>query len=188
MASSTASSVPSDHNAPLAVVNDNDHGAWVLICNAFGLTVVLITLIVRVYIRVKVSPPFGADDFVLAAATALAVVQVGVVFAQVDAGFGRSIDLLNQGELVTIQKVNVPSPTQDISDRIPAWLCGRPTIHIRSLRVEMLRCPFLQADISLEDKRTCRVDGAGILFGVLRGLDSGDCSSMRSGASVAVLS
>lgn len=108
MAAPSSTPTPSDHNAPLAVVSDNDHGAWVVMCNAFGLTVVLITLIIRVYIRIRVSPPFGKDDYILAGATAVAVVQGGIVFAQVDAGFGRSTDLIEGSRIDKIQEVGHP--------------------------------------------------------------------------------
>ena len=107
MASLSSTAVASDHNAPIAVVDDNDNGAWVLICNAFGLTVILITLIVRIYIRVRVSPPFGIDDHFLIGATALSAVQVSIVFAQVDDGFGRAIELLDPDRSVQTQRVRL---------------------------------------------------------------------------------
>lgn len=106
MATSSSAAFSSDHRAPLAVVDADDHGAWVLICNAFGLTLILITLIIRIYVRVRVSPPFATDDFVLAATTALAIVQLSVVFKQVNVGFGKSIDLIEQTQLVEVQKVS----------------------------------------------------------------------------------
>lgn len=109
MAAPTSSSLPPGHNAPLAVLDPDDHGAWILICNAFGLTVVLITLLIRIYIRVKVSPPYGVDDWTVTGATAIATVQCGIVFSQVDTGYGKSIDLIDDGPLTKVQEVRKPS-------------------------------------------------------------------------------
>jgi len=96
---------PGDH-APLAAVDANHHGGWVVICNAFGLLVILFTLLIRVYIRVKVSPPFGADDITLTAATLLTFVQSGLVFAQVHHGLGRAIDLIDAANIETMYRVS----------------------------------------------------------------------------------
>ncbi|KAF2724726.1 hypothetical protein K431DRAFT_300604 [Polychaeton citri CBS 116435] len=102
--SSATASLPSDYSTPLAVVDANDHGAWVIICNAFGLCIILICLGIRVYIRTKVSPPFGYDDHLLTISTIFAIIQVSIVFAQIHEGFGKSIDLLSQSSIVQIQK------------------------------------------------------------------------------------
>jgi hypothetical protein len=107
MVSSSAAPQPTNNlNAPIATVDENNHSAWILICNAFGLSVVLITLIIRLYIRGRVSPPFGTDDWVFAAATALSLTQIGVVFAQADAGYGRALRLLDHASEVRVQQVS----------------------------------------------------------------------------------
>ncbi|KAK5114229.1 hypothetical protein LTR85_010294 [Meristemomyces frigidus] len=105
MSTATSSALPPGYHAPLAVADANHHGSWIVICNAFGLIVALICLAIRVYIRTKVSPPFLRDDHALSAATGLAVVQSGLVFAQVHAGFGRSLRLINAASLLKVQKL-----------------------------------------------------------------------------------
>jgi len=109
MAGATPSStaLPSGYHAPLALADANHHGSWVLICNAFGLLVILICLAIRAYIRMKVSPPFGKDDMTLTAATGLAVIQGVLVFAGVHEGFGTSIDLISGPNVLKIAKVSV---------------------------------------------------------------------------------
>lgn len=57
------------YHAPLALVDANNHGAWVVITNAFGLCLILICLGIRGYIRKVVSPPLGNDDWTLIGAT-----------------------------------------------------------------------------------------------------------------------
>lgn len=105
---SSATTLPDGYQAPAALLDASHHGAWVHITNGFGLVVILISLAIRTYIRIKVSPPFKYDDIALAGATALCVIQAGLVFAQVSAGFGTSIDLLGDGAIVKIEKVNSP--------------------------------------------------------------------------------
>lgn len=105
---SSATTLPDGYQAPAALVDASHHGAWVHITNGFGLVVILISLAIRTYIRIKVSPPFKYDDIALAGATVLCVIQAGLVFAQVSAGFGTSIDLLGDGAIVKIEKVNSP--------------------------------------------------------------------------------
>ncbi|KAK4943226.1 hypothetical protein LTR66_014627, partial [Elasticomyces elasticus] len=97
--------LPPGYSAPLALVDGDNHGAWVIITNAFGLILVLICLLIRLYIRRVASPPFAKDDTVLSAATALAVVQAALVFAQVHAGLGKSMALIDAAQLVKIQKL-----------------------------------------------------------------------------------
>lgn len=58
-----------DLQPPLLIVDDTHHGAWVAIAAAFGLTLTLVCLLIRLYVRIAVSPPFGIDDLVLLFAT-----------------------------------------------------------------------------------------------------------------------
>lgn len=98
--------VPEGNKAPLITLDDDHHGSWLVICSAFGLVIILLTLIIRIYLRYKVSPPFAADDICLTVATALAVIQCSLVFAGVDKGDGTSIDLIDEQNLGPIQQVS----------------------------------------------------------------------------------
>lgn len=105
MASPTATALPAGYRPAAVLVDKDHHGAWIHICNAFGLLVILITLAIRVYIRTKVSPPFRYDDTTVTAATFLAIIQSGITFAEVHQGFGTSIRLLSESQLAHIQEV-----------------------------------------------------------------------------------
>ena len=107
MAAATASAtgLPPGYHPALAKSDADHHGSWVIICNAFGLTVGLICLGIRIYIRTQVSPPFARDDWGLTAATGLAIIQCGLMFGAVHQGFGRSKDLISDESLVQLQKV-----------------------------------------------------------------------------------
>lgn len=115
MSTASPTALPAGYHPSLATVDENHHGAWVLICNAFGLLTILITMLVRVYIRGKISPPFGNDDWTLFAGTVLAIVQSAVVFSQVHHGYGTSIHLISAESLSQVQKVGLyvsPNGTQ----------------------------------------------------------------------------
>lgn len=58
-----------DIQPPLLIVDETHHGAWVAIAAAYGLTLTLVCLLIRLYVRTVVSPPFGIDDIVLLFAT-----------------------------------------------------------------------------------------------------------------------
>jgi len=107
-ASATSTALPSGYHAPLAIVNANNHGGWIVICNAFGLVVGLICLAIRVYIRTKVSPPFALDDWILAAATVLSTIQAGILFSAVSYGYGKTLKLIQGDHLVLMQEVLNP--------------------------------------------------------------------------------
>lgn len=88
---------------PFQVVDDLHHGAWIVITAAFGLVVSLVCLLIRVYVRLALSPPFAYDDYVLLGATVVAIVQSTLIFVAVSEGFGTSIDLLVQEQINRIQ-------------------------------------------------------------------------------------
>ncbi|KAH2929097.1 hypothetical protein KXW15_000304 [Aspergillus fumigatus] len=94
---------------PFQVVDDLHHGAWIVITAAFGLVVSLVCLLIRVYVRLALSPPFAYDDYVLLGATVVAIVQSTLIFVAVSEGFGTSIDLLVQEQINRIQTVREPA-------------------------------------------------------------------------------
>ena len=56
-------------SAPVAALTEHNHGGLVLITNAFGLISVLIFLVIRIFARAIISPPFDRDDIALVVAT-----------------------------------------------------------------------------------------------------------------------
>lgn len=59
----------SDVSAPIATITDRDHGGLILITNGFGLCLVLIFMIIRVFARFFVNPPFDRDDIAIGVST-----------------------------------------------------------------------------------------------------------------------
>lgn len=99
--------IPEGNKAPLLKLDDDHHGSWLVISSAFGLVIIFLTLIIRIYLRYRVSPPFAADDIALTVSTALAVIQCALVFTGVHKGDGTSINLIDQDDIVPIQQVSI---------------------------------------------------------------------------------
>lgn len=61
--------VPTGQRAPVEIINSTHHGAWVVIATALGLLLAVICLLIRIYVRVVITPPFSRDDYIHALAT-----------------------------------------------------------------------------------------------------------------------
>lgn len=61
--------IPSGQSAPIETIDAQHHGAWVTITAALGLTLGIVCLLIRTYVRMLISPPFLRDDFVQVAST-----------------------------------------------------------------------------------------------------------------------
>ena len=59
----------SEISPPISVVSPTDHGALILITNGFGLCLILIFTIIRVFARLFINPPFDKDDLLMGVAT-----------------------------------------------------------------------------------------------------------------------
>ena len=63
---STSASGPSP---PFFEVTPTDHRAWIAVGTTLGLCCTLVTLMIRGFVRVAISPPFGRDDIFMLVAT-----------------------------------------------------------------------------------------------------------------------
>ena len=122
--------VPPGQSPPFEVVDEFHHGAFIIITVALGLVVSSACLLIRVYVRLMLIPPFAHDDLVLLGATVspqstilpvLASNQVRLklmtaqivgtsqsilVFYACSRGFGTSLALLEATRLSQIQTVS----------------------------------------------------------------------------------
>ncbi|KAL9000492.1 MAG: hypothetical protein Q9169_000785 [Polycauliona sp. 2 TL-2023] len=89
---------------PLLEVTPTDHTAWIAIATVLGLCCAVVTALLRIFVRLVISPPFGHDDTVVLVATLLAIVQSAVVVYGVSMGLGRSTDLVSAAHLQALQK------------------------------------------------------------------------------------
>ena len=61
--------VPVGQYAPFAVLTETDHSIWILIVTALGMVCALVFGSMRIFVRVTINPPFGADDILLVIGT-----------------------------------------------------------------------------------------------------------------------
>ncbi|OCK76745.1 hypothetical protein K432DRAFT_462498 [Lepidopterella palustris CBS 459.81] len=102
---STPTGLPEGYSPPLSIVTPDNHSSWITITASMGLVCVMLCLIMRIYVRTHISPPFGWDDGTLVATTISSIIQSGIVFLQVSKSFGESIDLISPQDVVSVQKI-----------------------------------------------------------------------------------
>jgi hypothetical protein len=61
--------VPPGQAPPFQVIDDQHHGGLIVIAGAICLSISLVCLLIRLYVRLILSPPFAHDDYVLLGAT-----------------------------------------------------------------------------------------------------------------------
>ncbi|KAL8999920.1 MAG: hypothetical protein Q9169_001326 [Polycauliona sp. 2 TL-2023] len=145
----------SDILPPVSEVTPTNHGALVLITNGFGLCLVLIFTIIRVFARLFINPPFDRDDLLMGVATLLAIIYSALLFSLVSKGFGRAQDLLSPGALVAVQKVCPTLAVAAISrppsslPPLSSFIRQRLFLPLHRLGLEMLHGPpFHKIDAS----------------------------------------
>ncbi|KAJ5188148.1 hypothetical protein N7491_004473 [Penicillium cf. griseofulvum] len=95
--------VPAGQAPPFETVDDKHHAGIIIITAAICLMISLVCLLIRVYVRKFLSPPWGSDDIVLLGATITAIVESIVIFHAASIGFGTDMSLLTQKAVDRIQ-------------------------------------------------------------------------------------
>ncbi|KAL3452445.1 hypothetical protein BJX65DRAFT_303279 [Aspergillus insuetus] len=90
---------------PFQVVDDQHHGAWIIITVALCLVLSIVSFLIRLYVRLALNPPFGSDDWVFLGATVIAVIQASLVFGACSEGLGTAIVLLMNDQVDKIQRL-----------------------------------------------------------------------------------
>ncbi len=67
--SSMSSAPVTTQHPPLLQVTPTDHSAWIAVATVLGLCCALVTLLIRAFVRIVISPPLGYDDAAILAAT-----------------------------------------------------------------------------------------------------------------------
>ncbi|KAF8858971.1 hypothetical protein BDZ45DRAFT_650581 [Acephala macrosclerotiorum] len=98
-------SVPSGESAPFLVASPTDHSAGIVIVAATGTMLVLLTLMIRIFIRFCFSGPWLADDAVFALATVAGIVQASIVCVSVSHGWGKAIQDIDPSDLAAAEKL-----------------------------------------------------------------------------------
>ncbi|KAL8727909.1 MAG: hypothetical protein Q9181_005537 [Wetmoreana brouardii] len=89
---------------PLLEVTPTDHTAWIAIATVLGLCCALVTALLRIFVRILISPPFGSDDTIVLVATAFATVQSAIMLYAVSMGLGRAEHLVLSADRQPLQQ------------------------------------------------------------------------------------
>ncbi|OGM40511.1 hypothetical protein ABOM_010617 [Aspergillus bombycis] len=101
--------VPPGQSPPFETVDGDHHAGIIIIVSAICLVLSLVCLLIRLYVRFLLSPPFGIDDVILLGATVSAIVESIIVFHAASIGFGTAIHLLDDHAVRSIQNSVVAS-------------------------------------------------------------------------------
>jgi hypothetical protein len=107
VAMSAPTGLPAGYSPPSSIVSENDHSAWITITAALGLCCVMLCLIMRLYVRTRINPPFGRDDGSLVAAT--------VLLRELPLGFAAALTSYRQVLLSNPQLCSCKSPNRSAS-------------------------------------------------------------------------
>ncbi|KAH8427164.1 uncharacterized protein LDX57_004879 [Aspergillus melleus] len=91
------SSAANDENTYIEVTPDK-HGAFVIIASLVGLIWTVFIIGIRVYLRMRLTPPFGWDDVAAIFGTIVGVIQTSVTPDAVNHGIGTRESLLTSHE------------------------------------------------------------------------------------------
>ncbi|KAJ5744350.1 hypothetical protein N7533_009220 [Penicillium manginii] len=95
--------VPPGQSPPFETIDDKHHAGIIIITAAICLLISLVSLLIRVYVRKFLSPPWGSDDIILLGATITAVAESIIIFHSSSIGFGTDISLVAEKSVNHIQ-------------------------------------------------------------------------------------
>ncbi|THC89557.1 hypothetical protein EYZ11_011001 [Aspergillus tanneri] len=95
--------VPPGQFEPYQTVDSQHHAGIIIITSAICLVITLVCLLIRLYVRLLLSPPLAFDDVILLGATLTAIVESIIVFYSSSIGFGTAISLLDERTVSKIQ-------------------------------------------------------------------------------------
>ncbi|KAJ6166660.1 hypothetical protein N7470_002107 [Penicillium chermesinum] len=96
--------VPPGQSPPFETIDDKHHAGIIIITGAICLMISLVCLLIRVYVRAFLSPPWGSDDVILLAATITALSESIVIFQAASIGLGTDVSLLAESAVDRIQR------------------------------------------------------------------------------------
>ncbi|CAG8895297.1 unnamed protein product [Penicillium egyptiacum] len=95
--------VPPGQSPPFETIDEKHHAGIIIIVAAICLVISLVCLLIRVYVRVFLNPPWGSDDIILLGATISAIAESIIIFHAASIGFGTDISLLTEKAVDRIQ-------------------------------------------------------------------------------------
>lgn len=105
IATSASITIPPGYSEPFTVITDTDHGAWIIIATALGLSQILLFAGIRIFVRCVINPGLAFDDLMIFTATGFAVLQASLVLGACHMGLGKSVELISVENQHTLQKL-----------------------------------------------------------------------------------
>ncbi|KFY95000.1 hypothetical protein V498_03592 [Pseudogymnoascus sp. VKM F-4517 (FW-2822)] len=106
---STTPVVAPGQSPPLTVISPTDQGGVVLIITALGMVFALVSILIRLYIRLQIRHTYERDDTAVAIAMVFSIVQSSVVFVEVSKGYGKTIGDISATGIIELQKASYAS-------------------------------------------------------------------------------
>ncbi|KAK0715148.1 hypothetical protein B0H67DRAFT_553733 [Lasiosphaeris hirsuta] len=98
------SAVLPGQSAPLAVLTATDQSGVIIIGATLALIFAVISMLIRLYVRLEFRHSFARDDFASAGSLALFIIQSSLVFTQVSQGLGKTMKDVTPEGLIALQK------------------------------------------------------------------------------------
>ncbi|EER44134.1 ubiquinone biosynthesis protein COQ9 [Histoplasma capsulatum H143] len=131
-------------------ITDNDRGPLVTIIASLMMVYMVFCFLARILTRTTINGPFGSDDWVITAGTAVAIIHSSAKLVEVRDGFGKRLSDLEDQDILNIQKYPtwVGVETSGIGVELllallPAYIAWVAALRIFYLRKQnMLDDPF----------------------------------------------
>jgi hypothetical protein len=96
-------------SAPLTVITATDQGGVVIIATALALVFALVSVLLRLFVRVEFRHRWSGDDLAAMSSMVLLTTQTALVFAAVSHGLGKTGKDVSDSDLVSWEKVCLAS-------------------------------------------------------------------------------
>ncbi|KFY38630.1 hypothetical protein V494_04294 [Pseudogymnoascus sp. VKM F-4513 (FW-928)] len=90
---------------PLTVISPTNQSGVLLIVTALGLVFALVSILIRLYIRLQIRHAYERDDTAVAVAMVFSIIQSSVVFVEVSKGYGKTIGDISASGIIDLQKL-----------------------------------------------------------------------------------
>lgn len=101
---SSSSALAPGQLPPLSVITPTDQGGVILIVTALCMIFSLISILIRVYVRLQLRHTIMRDDVMVSASMIFSIIQSSIVFVAVTKGYGKTLGDISPSNVVQLQK------------------------------------------------------------------------------------
>ncbi|KAK3353306.1 hypothetical protein B0T25DRAFT_207929 [Lasiosphaeria hispida] len=114
-------------SAPLAVLTTTDQSGVIIIGATLALIFAVISMLIRLYVRLEFRHSFARDDLASVGSLALFIIQSSLVFTQVSQGLGKTFEDVTPEGLVALQKDGFAA---DVFYLLTLWLTKTSIVYL----------------------------------------------------------